>query len=232
MAGDGPNATLAQTPVARKVVSVSEDQNVIVSKRQEIRACLQRSDVDAARSIFASQELIQQRPGFAGGTWLFYAAEVSGPDMLSALVSLGFDPNDESDSVGDKPICRAAQSGRADNVQRLLELGTVLDTRASVRNPLFAAIIGRTFESARLLLASGIDASVRYNSETMSDMDAIAFALWRGQTDIALLIAGHLASGDEIKTQTFLREARQVVRRNAPLEYVRIVPTLEDLQRE
>lgn len=92
-----------------------------------------------------------------------------------------------------------------------------MDTSASVRNPLFAAIVGQSQEVVRLLLDRGIDASVRYNSNTMIDMDATAFALWRGETELARIIALHLAGGNEVKAQALLNEAREVVSRNAPL---------------
>ena len=96
----------------------------------------------------------------------------------------------------------------------------------------FAAIVGQSPEVVRLLLERGIDASVRYNSETMTDMDAAAFALWRGENDLTRIIALHLAGGNEVKAQALLKAAREVVSRNAPLENVRIVPALEDLDRE
>jgi hypothetical protein len=84
----------------------------------------------------------------------------------------------------------------------------------------------------RLLLERGIDATVRYSSETMTDMDATAFALWRGETELARIIALHLAGGNEVKAQALLSAAQEVVSCNAPLQNVRLVPSMEDLERE
>ena len=71
---------------------------------------------------------------------------------------------------------------------------------------------------------------MRYNSDTMIDLNATAFALWRGENEIACIVALHLANGDEARANSLLSEAADVVERNAPLEWVRIVPAVEDLQ--
>ena len=56
-------------------------------------------------------------------------------------------------------------------------------------NPLFARIVGRSPEVAYLLLERGIDTRVRYNTETMKNMDAVAFAMMWGRV-AALLQSG------------------------------------------
>ena len=102
-----------------------------------------------------------------------------------------------------------------------------MDTSVSVRNPLFAAIVGQSPEIVQLLLDRGIDAAVRYNSDTMKDMDATAFALWRGKKVLAHIIAFHLAKRNEVEAQALLKHASEVVARNEPLAVVRISPSVE-----
>jgi hypothetical protein len=63
-------------------------------------------------------------------------------------------------------------------------------------------------------------------------MDAKAFSVWCGETELARIIALHLVDGNDIQAQARLNTARDVVARNAPLETVRIVQALEDLDRE
>jgi uncharacterized protein len=169
---------------------------------------------------------------FGGGTWLHYAAGAGSADILRRLISLGMDVNQGAARDGRLPLKDAAYEGNSENVRFLLAQGSRLDTSTSGRNPLFGAIIGGSAEVVGTLLEHGIDASVRYNSETMTDMHATAFALWRGQTELARIIALHMAGGDEVRANALLSEAREVVSRNAPLEARRIVPGMEDLQRE
>lgn len=67
---------------------------------------------------------------------------------------------------------------------------------------------------AELLLDHGIDYNVRYNTETMTNMDAIAFAWMWGRRDIARLIAERKAGGDETEVERLLLEANAVAELN------------------
>jgi uncharacterized protein len=200
----------------------------------DIAECIENGDAEGLKRLLqAAPEKLHWQTPFAGGTWLHYAAGLEHVSVLNALTDLGLDVN--TPSMRDdarKAICDAAHAARSENALFLLDAGSDLDTDASVRNPLFAAIVGQAAEIVRLVIERGIDASVRYNSETMIDMDATAFALWRGETDIARIVALHQAGGSEGKAQALLDEARDVVSRNTPLETVRIVPTMEDIERE
>ena len=104
-----------------------------------------------------------------------------------------------------------------------------MNTSTSVGNPLFGAVIGKSPAVARLLLERGINAPVRYNSNTMNDMDATAFALMRGEAEIARVIALHNASGDITQTEALLVEAKVIASKQAPLRSTRIIPADEDL---
>lgn len=187
---------------------------------------------EVAAVIQTDRGILDVRPPFAGGTWLHLAAAVGSLEVISLLVGAGLSVNDPSTQDGDLPLDAAAAKGKLEITRYLLDEGSRMDTSASVRNPLFAAIVGQSAEVVRLLLERGIDASVRYNSKTMTDMDATAFALWRGETELARIIALHLADSNEVKAQALLNEAREVASRNAPLEMARIVPSVEDPDRE
>ena len=60
-----------------------------------------------------------------------------------------------------------------------------MDTSQPDRNPLFAAIYGGNLEIVKLLVENDIELSIKYSGENMDEMDAYAFAVERGQTEIA-----------------------------------------------
>lgn len=179
-----------------------------------ITAAIKSGDVSQLAELFRRfPEMASFRvPGFH--TWLHYAASNGSLPIVEYLASLGFDINFADDLDGVAPLKLAAYSNQYEIAKYLLDRGSRMDTSASVRNPLFGAIVGQSPRIARLLLDRGIDASVRYRSETMDDMDATAFALERGEHEIAGMIAQHLAGGDPEKTQLLLAEADSIMRRN------------------
>jgi len=63
-----------------------------------------------------------------------------------------------------------------------------MDVDDSVRNQLFCAIQEQNTEIAKLLLDRGIDFRVRYTGKQMKNMDAMAFALEWGATEIVELL--------------------------------------------
>jgi ankyrin repeat protein len=196
---------------------------------KSIREC----DVDAVAHYFAKnpQHKDAYTP-FAGGAWLHYAAGAADVRVVKCLVELGLDVNRGDHRDGRLPLKDATYENKLDNARFLLDAGSVMDTSASVRNALFAAIVGKSPDIARLLLERGIDATVRYTSETMENMDATAFALMRGEGEIARIIALHNAQGDEAKAAALLAEAQAIATRHGPLKPIRIVPTEADLADE
>lgn len=182
------------------------------------------------QSVLADDpSLLDTRPPFGGGSWLHLAAALGNLETVTHLVKSGLSVNDEGRREGDRPLCCAAHNDNVEVAKFLIKQGSLLDTSKSVRNPLFAAIVGRSPKVVSLLLGSGIDASVRYNSDTMTNMDATAFALWRGENEIASIIARHLARGDETQVRERLNEATRIVSGNEPLQTIRIVPEVSDL---
>lgn len=150
-----------------------------------------------------------------GQTWLGYAAQLGKLESVKTLVKVGLDVNQGDKHDGDKPLGSAAANNHYDVVAYLLSAGAVIDVSLSVRNPLFAAIVGRSPEIVRLLLKSGADGKVRYTSETMKDMDAVAFALMRGEAECARIIALWNADGNEGMAEAALAEADKIAEKNA-----------------
>ena len=60
-----------------------------------------------------------------------------------------------------------------------------MDVDLSERNPLFSAIQEGSLPIVRLLIEGGIDYQLKYNNGTFADMDAEAFAIERGELEIA-----------------------------------------------
>lgn len=125
------------------------------------------------------------------GTWLHFAAHEGNLELVTYLARNGCDINIKAGLFGGTPINEAANYGRLEVVRYLLQAGAVLDTSEPEQNPLFGAIYAGHLEVVKLLLAHGIDASVRYTGPNMKNMDAIAFARERGQTSIAEFLAAH-----------------------------------------
>jgi len=165
--------------------------------------------------IKSNPEQISAFSPFGGQTWLGYASQLGKLGSVKALVGLGLDINVGDNRENILPICSAADGGHIQVVEYLLSKGSSLDVSKSVRNPLFAAIVGRSVEIVELLLAAGIDSKTRYNSETMIDMDAIAFALLRGEEDCAKAIAMWNSKGNQEIAKLLLAEADRIAEKNA-----------------
>ena len=172
-----------------------------------------------ANDLFA---LINANPGqttlftpIGAQTWLGYAAQLGKLESVKALLEIGIDVNLGDKRDGSRPICSAACGDNFEVVKHLLDSGAELDTSTSLRNALFAAIVGRSPRITKLLLEVGIDSKVRYNTDTMSDMDAVAFASMRGESECAHIVALWNADGNEEEAQLALSEGRVIGKHNA-----------------
>lgn len=190
----------------------------MVDPQFDLAAMVEAIDTgDAERIRRLLQEHPEQRTAytpFAGGTWLHYAALESTLEVVRLLVEAGFDVNQGDRWQGANSLSRAALAGRLDIAEYLLEQGAALDVGSPTRNALFGAIVGRSPEIAKLLLDRGIDSRVRYDSDTMTNMDAVAFAMMRGEREIAHLIARWNAHGDEAAAQAAVAEGLRIAREN------------------
>ncbi len=124
-------------------------------------------------------------------------------------------------------LSQAASKGRFNIAKYLLDKGALIDTSSSIRNPLFAAISGSMHINAafppptgeapqitRLLLEHGIDSTVRYDSDTMKNMDAVAFAMMMGARELARMIALWNANGDEQAAQVAMDQGLFIAHQN------------------
>jgi len=167
------------------------------------------------------QRLLQENPEqisfntpFGTQSWLGYAAQIGKLISAKVLVANGIDVNTGDKRDNRKPICGAAANGHLELVEYLIDSGSILDTSLSVRNPLFAAVVGKSSKITQLLLEAGIDSSVRYNSATMTNMDTLAFSLMRGEQKCAEIIAQWNAKNYRVKANALLEEAKSIAENN------------------
>jgi Ankyrin repeats (many copies) len=199
---------LGALPIPGQIEAMSKSLPAMISE------AVNAGDLPAIRQLFSSHpDQLDAQTFFGGQTWLGYAAQKGQLGVIQALAALGADIN-RPGREGVRPIVVASSFGHADVAAWLLANSAVLDTGASVRNPLFGAITGQSPQIVQMLLAAGIDASVRYH-DTWDAVDALAFALMRGEADCANVIANHLSVGDAALRTRLLAEADQIAERNA-----------------
>jgi ankyrin repeat protein len=153
----------------------------------EIFDAIEANDYDKVKTFLSNnRNLLNMITPF--GTWLHVACMEGKYEIVGLLVQLGLDINIKSGTFNAGAINRAASEGYYDIVQYLLSCGAEMDISEPDRNPLFAAIYGGHKDIVKLLLDSGIDASVKYTGEYMKNMDAYDFAIERGQKEIAEML--------------------------------------------
>lgn len=182
----------------------------------QIAMAIMSGEIERATELLGSnsQERIA-RSHIAGGTPLHVAAGKGNLELVQRMVELGMEVNAPSSLDGEFPITRACSSGHSRIVEFLLNNGAALDVSRSARNPLFAAISGRHVEIVQILLDAGVDSTVRYNSSTMKDMDAVAFSMMHGQLDSAKLIAFYELGGDEAAIEDRLNRGKRIAEVNS-----------------
>lgn len=119
------------------------------------------------------------------GTWLHIAAVYRHLEIIEYLINAGLDINAQGGTFSTNTLERAATKGYLDIAEYLINQNVEMDTSEPDRNPLFAAIYGGHFEIVKMLVKNNIDISIKYAGDNMKDMDAYAFAIERGQTEIA-----------------------------------------------
>jgi ankyrin repeat protein len=125
------------------------------------------------------------------GTWLHVASSFGKLEIVKHLIALGSKVNARGGTFDGNALNIAASGGYLDIVRYLLSCGAEMDVSEPKRNPLFGAIYGRSEETVKVLLEHGIDTHVKYTSSTMNNMDALAFAIERGEGKIADILRQH-----------------------------------------
>lgn len=119
------------------------------------------------------------------GTWLHIAATYGHLEIIEYLINAGIDTNAQGGTSSANALERAATKGHLDIVEYFINQNIEIDTSEPDRNPLFAAIYGGHLEIVKLLVENNIDICIKYSGDNMKDMDAYAFAIERGQKEIA-----------------------------------------------
>lgn len=154
---------------------------------RKVVSAIREADLDQLRFLLAdNKELLFQITPY--GSWLHLASREGQLDVVKFLVDLGLDVNFRGGISGGNALNIAASEDFIDIVRFLHEKGCVLDVDEPERNPLFAAIHNGHYEVAKYLIECGIDASVKYSGENMTNMDALAFAKEWGRSDIVEML--------------------------------------------
>jgi ankyrin repeat protein len=186
------------------------------STASKIVEAIKLENLDMIRTLFKNNpDQKKLFTPFGSQTWLGYAAQTGKLNSLKVLEDIGISIDQGDKRENRKPICSAAANNHDDVVDYLLGKGAELDTETSVSNPLFAAIVGDSVRAIKLILKAGINSQVRYNTNTMKDMDALAFSIMRGCRDGAELIALHASSNNRSKADELITSAREVAKGNA-----------------
>jgi uncharacterized protein len=187
---------------------------------------IESGDVDDVRDVFARfPSLVNYYIPFGGGTFLHLAASMRGRDVIHAMIDMGFDPSKRSQTESHTPLSTAASYGNFEAASALLDRGARIDVDNSIANPLFSAIVGRSLEIAKLLLQAGIDPRVKYDGTVSNNFDAIAFAIERGEKEIATFVAEWISEGDRSVALELLNEADRIARGIPRTVYLFDVPS-------
>jgi uncharacterized protein len=122
------------------------------------------------------------------GTWLHLAIMRGQPEIAKYLIDAGLDVNKNSGISDSNSLDFAASAGDLEMLKYVQAKGATFDTSEPTRNPLFSSIYGGHKHIVKYLLDNGIDYTVKYTGKNMTNMDAFAFAMERGQTGIAEMI--------------------------------------------
>ncbi|MFS0881823.1 ankyrin repeat domain-containing protein [Metabacillus niabensis] len=126
------------------------------------------------------------------GTWLHVAAAHGHLKIIEYLLNAGIDINAQGGTFSTNALERAAAKGHVAIAEYLLHHHIEMDTSEPDRNPLFAAIHSGHFPVVKLLVENQIDGCITYSGDNMKEMDAYAFAIERGQTEIAEYLKGKM----------------------------------------
>ena len=192
---------------------------------RQVRDAIDTGDPALVRRVFMQFPAELNNPEPSTGSHLGWASRWADLQVVKAMVEFGADINLKDSRDGIAPIASACSGGHVEIAKYLLELGCELDVSASIRNPLFACIVGyggardepreRFAVIADNLIASGMDLTACYDQQSMVDMDASAFAYMWGRRDIAASVITKLYGYDERLVASAWAEAIEVAVGNA-----------------
>ncbi|MBM7647501.1 ankyrin repeat protein [Bacillus ectoiniformans] len=151
---------------------------------KDIRSAIKSGQLDTLKNLLEKEpEMLTWMTPF--GTWLHIAAAHGHLEIVKYLINAGIDINAQGGTFSTNALERATTKGHLEIAEYLLSRSVEIDTSEPDRNPMFGAIYGGYLEIVKLLVKNNIDISIKYSGENMKDMDAYAFALERGQIEIA-----------------------------------------------
>ncbi|AZK48559.1 ankyrin repeat domain-containing protein [Paenibacillus lentus] len=151
---------------------------------KDIRGAIKSVQLDTVKSLLEKNpEMLEWMTPF--GTWLHIASAQGHLEIVEYLVDAGIDINAQGGTFSTNALERATAKGHLDIVKYLINHNIEIDISEPERNPLFSAIYGGHFEIVKLLVENNIDITIKYSGDNMKDMDAYAFAIERGETEIA-----------------------------------------------
>lgn len=172
------------------------------------------SDLEALRDVLEScPEAINFEAVFVVD-WLNYASQFSDRHILEYLVEKGLSVNKADPESGERAINHAASNGNVENVSFLLSIGAELDDSTVITNPLFSAVLGRSKEIAAMMLERGANSKKTYSTNRKLEIDALAFAVERGEMEIANMIAIHNSQGNQERANALLQAADKIADQN------------------
>lgn len=206
---------MASSPNDVKLIapeSLAPDELKVIPK---LAAAIREGGVDEVARLLGEHPVQKSVwTPFGGQTWLGYAAWVGQMDVVKTLIDAGLNMNDGDRWDGTNALDSAISGGHREVAEYLLDNGAAMDVSASVRNPLFAATVAKAPDIVALLLRRGVDSTIRYDSPTMKNMDAVAFAMMQGEREIARMIALHNSGGDEAGAEAAMAEGLRIAHDN------------------
>lgn len=154
---------------------------------KEIRSAIKQGNLDKVKELVScNTTLINAMTPF--GSWLHIAASYGKVDIIKYFLGLGADVNIIGGVYKGNALNEASTEGQYEVAKYLIANGAQIDVSEPTTNPLFGAILSGNIEIVKLLIESGINTKVKYTGDNMTEMDAYAFAIERGEEKIAALL--------------------------------------------
>lgn len=160
--------------------------NDLKSIAREIHYAIKGNDIDLAIKLLNVNEklgILSYKTPF--GTWLHDASAHGRQLLVEYLVNNGVDINAKGGILGGNALNEAVKNQHIDLINYLLDLNIEMIIDESEHNSLFTAIYVGNLTIVKILIFRGIDYKISYTSDYMNNMDAEAFALERGEKEIA-----------------------------------------------
>ena len=145
------------------------------------------------------------------GSWLHYCASRGDTELTKFFLDQGLDVNEVNARTKGNALDAAASSGDFETFILILKRNPDFSDDDTLGNPLFSAIYSGNIEIVDEILKLDIDPMKEYSGQSMVKMNSIAFALERGQREIANRIASKGATIKEINKEELLAQAEELM---------------------